>query len=220
MNELKRELSKLTGIDFFNPKFRAIFKKHFPDERDAEEERVEEGLNDEEKEVEETPVMEEVADVDNADEKEAEKEIEDKVEDIDKAEDEREIDKIEEEKADDVEKEDEKSNEVNEESKEIGKDVDELKDEKTKDEELLDAKVELELIKSGVKPEKVETAKKYVKHEISNIGELDRIKSIIAEFPDWVRSYKSEDIGMPVDDDNDALTEEEKRLKEMGIDPR
>ena len=40
-NELKRELSKLTGIDFFNPKFRETFKKHFPNDKDAEEEKVE-----------------------------------------------------------------------------------------------------------------------------------------------------------------------------------
>ena len=41
MNELKRELSKLSGIDFFNPKFRDVFKKYFPDDKDAEEEKLE-----------------------------------------------------------------------------------------------------------------------------------------------------------------------------------
>ena len=44
MNELKRELSKVTGIDFFNPKFREIFKKHFPNDKDAEEEIYSAGI--------------------------------------------------------------------------------------------------------------------------------------------------------------------------------
>ena len=42
MNELKRELSKLAGIDFFNPKYRDVFKKYLPDEEDADEEVVDE----------------------------------------------------------------------------------------------------------------------------------------------------------------------------------
>ena len=28
MNELKKELSKLSGVDMFNPKFRDVFKKY------------------------------------------------------------------------------------------------------------------------------------------------------------------------------------------------
>lgn len=219
MNELKRELSRLTGIDFFNPKFREVFKKHFPNDGDAEEEKVEEVLN-EGKDEEVKDNENDVVDVKNIDTEKADEKLEEKVEDIDKAEDEREIDKIEEEKADNTEKADEKAEEVNEESHEIGKDVDELKDSKTRDEELLDAKIELELIKNGVKPEKIESAKKYSKHEITSLEDLEKIKDMIREYPDWVRAYKPDDIGMSVGDDDDILTEEEKRLKSMGIDPR
>ena len=39
-NELKRELSKLSGVDFFNPKYRELFKKAFPEDKDAEEEKL------------------------------------------------------------------------------------------------------------------------------------------------------------------------------------
>jgi hypothetical protein len=214
MNELKRELSKLSGVDFFNPKYRDVFKKYFTEKEDAKDEVKDEDvpvMDTEEVKKEAEPVKEDAV------EKEP---VEEKVEDVDKAEDEREIDKIEEEKAESPEKADEKAEEVDEESKEIGEDVDELETEKSKDEELLDAKIELELMKSGVKPEKLEVAKKYTKHEVLDLGEIGKIKGIIAEFPDWVRAYKAEDIGMPVDEDRDALTEEEKRLKEMGIDPR
>lgn len=206
MNELKRELSRATGIDMFNPKFREIFKKYFPNDEDAEEKKLEEqGLLEDVKKVDEEPEVKE-------DEK-----VEDKLEDIDKAEDEREIDKIEEDKADDGEKEDEKKEEVAEESEEIGKDVDELKDDKS---ELLDAKIELELIKNGVRPERLESAKKFAKYEIGSLEELDKVKEMLREYPEWVRGYKPDDFGMPVDENKNELTEEEKKLKAMGINPR
>lgn len=205
INELKRELSKLSGIDFFNPKYRDVFNKYSPEEDAKEDEDLVEDV----KAIEDDKVE---------DVKEAEDKIEDKVEDVDKAEDEREIDKIEEDKADDEDKADEKAEEVNEESEEIGKDVDELKEDKTAD-ELLDAKIELELIHNGVKPEKIDSAKKYVKHEVASLDELDKVKEILKEYPEWVAGYKSENFGMPVDEDN-GLTEEEKRLVQMGINPR
>lgn len=199
MNELKRELSKLAGIDFFNPKYRDVFKKYFPEDKDADEEVVDEEIKD-----------------DGVKDKE---QVEDKLEDIDKAEDEREIDKIEEIKADTDKKRDEKKEEKDSESEEIGKDVDELKDDKTKD-ELLDAKIELELIKNGVSPERLGSAKKMAKYEVNSLEELDKVKDLIKEYPEWVRGYKAYKFGMPVDEDNDVLTEEEKRLKQMGINPR
>ena len=217
MNELKRELSKLTGIDFFNPKFRETFKKHFPNDKDAEEEKVEEMFDeDKDKEVEDKAedVVDDVKDMDTED---AETEVEDKVEDVDKAEDEREIDKIEEEKAESPEVADEKAEDVDEESHEIGKDVDELEDSKK---QLLDAKIELELIKNGVSSERLESAKRMAKYEIGSIDDLDKVKELIREYPEWVRTFKPKDFGMAVDENSDDLTEEEKKLKQMGIDPR
>ena len=184
MNELKKELSKLTGIDMFSPKFREVFKKYFPDDKDAEEEKIDDTI----------PNKTEDSEV---------KEVEDKVEDIDKAEDEREIDKIEEDKADTDEKADEKKEEVKEESEEIGKDVDEVEEkteepiaetaddvrdggedetEKLKD-ELTDTKIELELVKSGVRADKLESAKKYTKYAID--GDLSKIGEILKEYPEW-----------------------------------
>lgn len=203
MNELKRELSKLSGVDFFNPKYRDVFKKYFSDKEDAKEE------------VEVEDVKDEVVD-------EKVETVEDKVEDV-----------VEETTEDVVDTEPEKeaveeaAEEVVEETKEetVEEVVDEPVEEVVEDTtdvkaELLDAKIELELIKNGVKPEKLETAKKYVKHEIVSLEDVEKVRDIIGEFPDWVTAYKSEDIGMSVDDDGDALTEEEKRLKQMGINPR
>lgn len=194
MNEFKRELSKVSGIDFFNPKYRELFKKYFPADKDAGDDLKEEGGVDEE-------------------------EITEKEEDIDKAEDEREIDKIEEEKADEPEKREEKAEEVREETHEIGKDVDELKEDKTSD-ELLEAKIENALLRGGVREEKLGAAMRLVKSEIKSLDELDKVKEILSEFPEWVHGYKAEGFGMDVDEGSDNLTEEEKRLKAMGINPR
>ena len=195
MNELKRELSKLSGVDFFNPKYRDVFKKYFSEEKDPEEEKLK--------------------DMGDA----AEEEIKDKTEDIDKAEDEREIDKIEEEKADSPENRDEKAEEVQEESHEIGKDVDELKRDKT-DDELLAAKIENELLRGGVREDKLGAAMRLARSEVGSLEELGKVREIIKDYPEWVHGYKARGFGMSVDTDSDNLTEEEKRLKQMGIDPR
>lgn len=194
-NELKRELSKLSGVDFFNPKYRELFKKAFPEDKDAEEEKLKkEGMIGEEK-------------------------IKDKTEDIDKAEDEREIDKIERDKAETPEKRDEKAEEVREETHEIGKEVDELKGDKTED-MLLETKIENALLRGGVREEKLGPAMRLAKSEIGSLDELGKVEDILKDFPEWVHGYKPKGFGMDIDNGSDNLTEEEKRLKQMGINPR
>lgn len=217
IKELKKELSKLTGIDLFNPKYREVFKKYFPEEKDAEEERAEELLDETKGIKPEKEKVDEVAKVkEDAEKEDKAEEIE---EDIEKAEDEREIDKIEEEKADNDEKKDEKAEEVNEESKEIGEKVDEEKTDY--EDELFDAKLELALVRSGVRDDKLETAKDYMKYKLDG-GDLKKVGEILKEFPEWTKQDRHEPkgFGMTVDEIGDGLTEEEKRLKAMGIDPR
>ena len=194
-NELKRELSKLSGVDFFNPKYRELFKKAFPEDKDAEEEKLKkEGMIGDEK-------------------------IKDKTEDIDKAEDEREIDKIERDKAETPEKRDEKAEEVREETHEIGKEVDELKGDKTED-MLLETKIENALLRGGVREEKLGPAMRLAKSEIGGLDELGKVEDILKDFPEWVHGYKPKGFGMDIDNGSDNLSEEEKRLKQMGINPR
>ena len=194
-NELKRELSKLSGVDFFNPKYRELFKKAFPEDKDAEEEKLKkEGMIGEEK-------------------------IKDKTEDIDKAEDEREIDKIERDKAETPEKRDEKAEEVREETHEIGKEVDELKGDKTED-MLLETKIENALLRGGVREEKLGPAMRLAKSEIGGLDELGKVEDILKDFPEWVHGYKPKGFGMDIDNGSDNLSEGEKRLKQMGINPR
>ena len=212
LSEFKKELSKISGVDFFNPTYREVFKKYFPEDKDAEEQKLEEmGIADEEVKETAPEVEEEKAPT--------EEQVEDKVEDIEKAEDEREIDKIEEEKADTAEKADEKAEEKNEESEEIGKEVDELKEDKT-DDELLDAKIEIELLRNGVREDKIGVAKKLAKLEVKDMNDLGKVQDILAEYPEWVRGYETKNFGAPVDEKGDDLTAEERRLKEMGINPR
>lgn len=226
LNEFKRELSKLTGVDLFNPKYRELFKRYFEDDKDAVNEKEVEAL--EAKGIIEHGEMDNEPKDEPKNESEVEKDepkavdpevVEDKLEDIDKAEDEREIDKIEEDKADEPKVEEEKKEEVAEESEEIGKEVDEVKDDKYK-EELLDTKIELELVKNGVRPERLESAKKFAKFEINSLEELDKIHELLKEYPEWVRGYRPENFGHDFGRQDDGLTEEEKRLKQMGIDPR
>lgn len=242
MNELKKELSKLTGIDMFSPRFREVFKKYFPNDKDAEEEKFE-VMEDLEKEQtledagkvesmeEKEEVKEEIAEEEKAElpaepqqpEEEMPAEdnkVEDLEEDVEKAEDEREIDKIEEEKAEEPEKADEKKEELNEETKEIGEKVDEMKNDYA--DELYDAKLELALIKNNVREDRVEPAKKYIKSVLPNVEDLDKVDYVLKEFPEWTRRAVHEErgFGMSVDEIGDNLTEEEKRLKAMGIDPK
>lgn len=212
--ELKRELSRATGIDMFNPKFREIFKKYFPNEEDTEEKMEEMRDESVEKADEVSKVDEEVKQDEGVEGVKATEE------DIDKAEDEREIDKIEEEKADNSEKRDEKAEEVNEESEEIGKKVDDLKSKY--EDELFDAKLELELVKNNVREDKLEPAKRYLKYELEGDKDLTRVSEILKEFPEWLKKDRNmpNPIGMSVDEVNDDLTAEERRLKQIGINPR
>lgn len=230
LTELKRKLSELSGVDMFNPNFSKAFKE-FADDKDlteAEAEKMEEmGIPVDEQPEEVVEAREDKQSEENAEEAQEEvkdvptdaEEIKDKEEDIDKAEDEREIDKIEEDKADTTEKADEKAEEVKEESEEIGKEVDELKGDKLAD-ELLDTKIELELVRGGVRDDKMEAAKRMAKFEVQNLDELGKVKELLAMYPEWLRTYNTQKFGMPVDEGGDALTAEEKRLKELGIDPR
>ena len=207
-NEFKRELSKLSGTDFFNPKYRELFKKVFPDDKPTDD-KTDDG------EVE----NDEARDSLNGDGVKDEKQVEAKEQDVDNAEDERETDKIEKDKAASSEKRDEESEDECEETLEIGKDIGELKGDKTTD-MLLEAKIENEFLRGGVREEKLGAAMRLAKSEVKSLDELGKVKEILNDFPEWVRGYQGKGFGMDVDRDSDNLTEEEKRLKQMGIDPR
>lgn len=221
VKEFKKELSRLLGVDLFSPRYRELFKKYFPEEKDAEEERAEEVLD--EKGIEPEEINEPVENneeqkevVENAEDDNKAEEVE---EDIEKAEDEREIDKIEEEKADSDEKKDEKAEEVKEESEEIGKKVDEEKADY--EDELFDTRLELALVRNNVRDDKLETAKDYLKYKL-NDKDLAKVVDILKEFPEWTKKDKNEPkaFGMSVDESGDGLTEEEKHLKALGINPK
>lgn len=213
VKELKRELSRLTGLDFFNPKYREVFRKYFPDEEEKAD--GEDAVKEDTVEAEADNSREDVKaeDYDGMTDKLREKE-----EDVEKAEDEREIDKIERDKAEDPEKKDEKSEEIAEESEEIGKDVDDLKGDKAYV-ELLEARIENELLRGGVREDKLPHAMRLAKSEIGSMEELHKVKDILRDFPEWVRVGKPAGFGMEVDGE-DGLTAEERRLKAMGIDPK
>lgn len=223
IKELKKELSALSGVDFFNPKFRNVFKKYFPDEVDAtaesaEEERVNEILEDEvvtaeavEDKVEEA--VEEVKAEETIAEETANDVVEEKAEEVVAENTEEVVDEVvEETPAETVEEA------VAEEVAETQEVAEEVKD----DTELIATKVELELVKAGVRQDRLEPAKKLLMTEINSLADIDKVQELIRQYPEWLQKPRevAKPFGMTLDDNGDGLTEEEKKLKAMGINPR
>lgn len=196
MNEFKRELSKLLGVDLFNPKFRDIFNKYFPAESKAENDKLKElGIEEEQKE---DVAVEKEAEVVT----EAEEEVAKEPEASEPAEDE--ADKEPEPEAEKPAEEEEASNEEPA--------VDNTAN------ELLDAKIELAVIKSGVRADRVDTAKRLLRNEVQSVDDLSKIDEILKGVPEWFESKgKPKAFGMAVDERGDGLTEEERQLKLRGI---
>lgn len=197
VKELKRELSRLSGVDFFNPKYREAFKKFFPDDADEAKEEAED-------EAAET----------NAEEVKGFEETKGKIEENEQDAEvsERESDGNDE---DDVEQESEEEDEYDSEDSEEKSErhgIDPYA-------ELLEARIENELLRGGVREDRLEHAMRLAKSEICCIEELHKVKDILNDFPEWVRAEKPKGYGMEVDP-HDGLTAEERRLKEMGIDPK
>jgi hypothetical protein len=226
IKELKKELSALSGVDFFNPKFRNVFKKYFPDEVDAtadtaEEERVNEILEDEvvetkaeavEDKVEEA-VEEEVKAEETIAEETANEVVEDKAEEVIAENTEEVVEEVTNETpAEEVEEA------VEEEVAETQEVAEEVKD----DTELIATKVELELVKAGVREDRLEAAKKLLMTEINTLADISKVEELIKQYPEWLQKPRevAKPFGMTLDDNGDGLTEEEKKLKAMGINPR
>lgn len=200
VKELKRELSRLSGVDFFNPKYREAFKKFFPDDADEAKEEAED-------EAAET----------NAEEVKGFEETKGKIEENEQDAEvsERESDGDEEEGAE------QESEEEDEYDSEDPDDYEEKSERHGIDPyaELLEARIENELLRGGVREDRLEHAMRLAKSEICCIEELHKVKDILNDFPEWVRAEKPKGYGMEVDP-HDGLTAEERRLKEMGIDPK
>lgn len=220
INEFKRELSKIAGIDFFNPKFRDVFKRYFPDDVDkeeettAEEERLKEVIGDEQLEefasenLEEPTAEENIEEIQSADD-----EVKTEENDTESTQEEG----VEEGK----EKTDSQDETATDESSEV-KELDDTEPKQEPNQELVDTKVELELVKAGVREDRLEPAKRLILSEIHGLEDLDKVKEMIKQFPEWIKesAINTKPFGMPVGEGGGDLTEEEKRLKAMGIDPR
>ena len=92
----------------------------------------------------------------------------------------------------------------------------------TVSQDLLDTKIELALVKAGIREDRIEAAKRLFKTEIHGLEDLDKIKDLIKKFPEWqkVKKEHGKEFGIPIKENGTSLTEEEKKLKSMGIDPK
>ena len=88
--------------------------------------------------------------------------------------------------------------------------------------ELLETKIELQLVKSGIREDRIDSAKKLFLQDIKSLEDLDKLKELIQQYPEWLKENKTnaKAFGMSLGDREEVLTEEEKRLEEMGISPR
>jgi len=214
IKEFKKELSRVSGVDMFNPKYRDIFKKYFPNEvnenetNDNEEERLTEVLG--EDVVEETKENEVEETLENEDDTET------TLEEVDDTE-------TEEETKEEVEEETTEDNPTEDVKEEIEtKEDEEVKSKEDTNTQLLETKVELELVKAGVRDDRLEPARKLFMSEIKGLEDLDKLKELIKQYPEWLKKTRSESksFGMPLDNMGDGLTAEERKLQTMGIDPR
>lgn len=223
IKEFKKELSKLSGVDFFNPKFRDVFKRYFPDDADkeeettAEEERLKEVVGDEQVEDIEKELASE-----NSDET-----AEENTEEIQNADEEVETRENVDETVSDEESAEDKENTESDGDNSTDESLDaepasEAEPKQEPNQELVDTKVELELVKAGVREDRLEPAKRLILSEINGLEDLDKVKEMIKQFPEWIKesAVNTKPFGMPVGEGGGDLTEEEKRLKAMGIDPR
>ena len=220
IKEFKKELSKLAGIDFFNPKFRDVFKRYFPDDADkeeettAEEERLKEVVGDEQVEDIEKELASENSD--GTAEEENTEEIQNVDEEVKTGEN-----ATESTQEEGVEENKEKTDSQDETTTDEGLDAEPVSEAEPKQEpnqELVDTKVELELVKAGVREDRLEPAKRLILSEIHGLEDLDKVKEMIKQFPEWIKesAINTKPFGMPVGEGGG----DEKRLKAMGIDPR
>lgn len=236
VKELKKELSKVAGVDFFNPKYRAIFKR-FADEYkpaeaeesdDMEEAKAEDAQTDEAVQETAAEVTEDIAEDKAADEAgeqpdyaktdKDETALEQAVEDDKKAD----ADVQEAEaKADDAPEAEKPAEEPPKAVATVEESTAEQSAASMGD-ELLTTKLELELVRAGIREDRLETAKRLFMPEFkSSGGNVEQIRALIAQYPEWLgQKGGAAGFGMPLGDNADGLTNEEKALKRLGIDPR
>ena len=254
VKELKKELSKLSGVDFFNPKYRDVFKKYFPndttesDVNDNEEDRLKEVLGEDVEETTKTSdTQENTADnngenasedkdgtsteetkegdeSDNSDAKTSEDDGEES-DAQDTTDTEPNADAGDSTETDTTESSEQTETTEGEDTQDTSSTVPTTEENTATDntsQELLETKVELQLVKANVREDRLEAAKKLFMQEIHSLEDLDKLKDLIKQYPEWLKQNKPEakPFGMPMGDNGDGLTEEEKRLKAMGIDPK
>ena len=265
LSELKTELSKLAGVDFHSPKYRAVFKRLLAESEDKAEDEGASVSEDTAAEVAEAKQEDAVADAevtekaeevvaDIAADKEADAEGEtpdynetaqDEAELVESVEADQETDA----NVQEAEAADDTTEELTAEERRLAELVGEDTAEETTETEtaesdttetaaevateaesvpaidlngqLLETKLELELVRAGVREDRLEVAKRLFLPELQQGMSIEDLRIKIAAFPEWLaKAGGVQGFGMPLGDNTSALTNEEKRLKQLGVDPK
>lgn len=228
IKELKKELSELSGINFFSPKYRDVFNKFAPNDNskenanELEEDKLKEILGEEKEEApkpEEEPLS--LDDTAKPEEESKEEEIETTNKDTAIAEEDPKTEEADTKDSDNSETPKTAEEPENSETTDASKEDQKANQENNLTNELLEAKVELQLVKSGVREDRLEPAKKLFMQDIKTLQDLDKLKDLVKQYPEWLKTSKPETkpFGMSLGDNEGVLTAEQKRLKAMGIDP-
>lgn len=227
--EFKRELGKIAGIDFFNPKFRDVFKRHLASTRniDTEEEIEREEVKAEDNhETHNAPAVEIEVDVESGEE-ESKVEIETEEEEGSET---SETEILKESKEDSAEEKALKALLGEEYEVSVGPQSQKVEEIEIATEaesvpainladQLQETKLELELVKAGVREERLDLARRLLLPEIKTGTSIEEIRGKIP--PEWIgKKGGAQGFGMPLGDKMVPLTAEEKALRKMGIDPR
>ena len=255
VKELKRELSRVSGIDFFSPKYRAVFKKFTEDDKapetdEAENTKAVDAVTDTAVVTKADEVIEDIAE-NRADDRDGEtpdytetdkdeteltevikdnKEADDGVQEVkaetddtsESAAEETRLEEIVGESSGAAEEVTETAEETAESEPEVNTEEEAAQPAAEIGDELLTVKLELELVRAGIREDRLETAKRLFMPEFkSSGGNVQQIRELISQYPEWIgKQGGAQGFGMPLGDKADALTNEEKALKRMGIDPR
>ena len=112
-------------------------------------------------------------------------------------------------------KETETGSDVEDASEDIQNEEGEIAGDSGLQKELVDTKLELELVRAGIRPDRIEIAKKVFSEDFARNQSTEWLSEQISQYPEWFAKSGGKDFGMPIGDRENPMTATERRLKEV-----